>query len=316
MTEPNENINLWKPATGKQIIANPKKFRKKTWGLLEVLNSFIILICAQLLMSLVFVVVTLTDAVRKGVDLSDTKAQNDLVQGLLSSGPVLALSAISMYLIWYLMMWYSTKYRGHKSFFKDFWLKVNWKTDIWIGAIVAIVLTAVELGVFALLGNLGIDLSSTDNGAVFTEQKGVWLIILAFFVVPILGPFMEEMFFRGFLMQALIKNFRRGNVHEPRSAFGLWVLNTNAHVFNGYLVFRNWCYKHKYILAAILSSLAFGLMHFQGHGDAGDWILVAATGTIGLTFALIALKTRRLGIGIFGHIFFNSISVLSVFLLR
>lgn len=316
MTEANENINLWQPPSGNQVIANPKKFKKKTWGLLEVLNSIILLVCAQLALSLVFVIVAIMNSVRSGVDLNNVKAQEELTQSLLSSGPVLALSSITMYAIWLFMMWYSTRYRGHKSFFKDFWLKINWKTDIWIGALVAIVLTGVELGVFALLDNAGVDLSSTDNGAVFTQQKGIWLVILAFFVVPILGPFMEEMFFRGFLMQALIKNFRRGNVHEPRSAFGLWVLNTNAHVFNGYLVFRNWCYKHKYILAAILSSLAFGLMHFQGHGDAGDWILVAATGTIGLTFALITLKTRRLGIAIFGHIFFNSISVISVFLLH
>lgn len=303
-------INIWNQA-GDVKAAKRLNAKRKRWGLIEVLNSVIMLVVFSILITFVFLFAELANVIgTAGFDPENTdKITTDVTTSLASNGPMIFISSIGMYAIWVFMMWYSTYKRGLKSFAKDFWVKVNWKNDIWIGALVAAGLTAVSQAIALTFVGLGFDLSGSDNAAIFFQQKGVWFILLTFIMVPILGPIAEELFFRGFLLQGLIRHFRRGNVSGPRSSFGSSIQRNMTPVFNGYISFRNWCYKQKYNLAIVLSSLAFGLMHFQGVNNFGNWFVVGITGLIGFVFALIAVRTKRLGISIFGHIFFNSISV-------
>lgn len=303
-------INIWNQA-GKVKAAQKVQARNKRWGLLEVLNSVIMLVVFTLIITFAFLFYELANILgTTGVETSDIdQITNDVTKKLASSGPMIFVSSVGMYGIWIFMMWYSTYKRGLKSFAKDFWLKINWKTDVALGALVAIVLSAVSQGIALTLGALGFDLSGSDNSSVFFTQSGLWFVLLTFFMVPILGPISEELFFRGFLLQGLIRHFRRGNVSGPKSSFGASIQRNYSPLFNAYISFRHWCYKQKYNLSIILSSLAFGLMHFQGVNNFGNWLVVGITGMIGLVFAIITVRYRRLGIGIFGHIFFNSISV-------
>lgn len=303
-----EQINIW----GKRPNGDSKpylKSTKKRWGLIEVLNSVVILICLQIVFSLYLIVKSLRDSIGEGIDANDINALTAAAAKTATDGPNLFISSVLMYVAWMFMMWYSSAKRGHKSWARDFWIKFNFKKDIAIGAGLAAVLTGVQMVLGMVLKATGVDLSGSDNAAVILNQKGIWFFIMTFGVACLIGPIMEESFFRGFLFQGLIRHFRRGNVDRPRSAFGATVLNNFAPLFNGYLTFRNCCYKHKYIISAIISSAFFGLMHFQGVNNFGNWYVVVITGSLGFIFALCALKFRRLGPGIFGHIFFNTFSV-------
>lgn len=309
MSEQNQDqINIW----GNRPSGNSKpylKSTKKRWGLIEVFNSVVILICLQIIFSLYLILKSVRDSIGAGIDANDINALTAAAAASATDGPNLFISSVLMYVAWVFMMWYSSAKRGHKSWAKDFWMKFNFKKDILIGAVLAAVLTGVQLGLGIVLKATGIDLTGSDNAAVILNQKGIWFFIMTFGVACFIGPIMEESFFRGFLFQGLIRHFRRGNVDRPRSAFGATILNNFAPIFNGYLAFRNWCYKHKYIISAIISSALFGLMHYQGVNNFGNWYVVALTGSLGFVFALCALKFRRLGPGIFGHIFFNTFSV-------
>jgi len=57
------------------------------------------------------------------------------------------------------------------------------------------------------------------------------------------------------------------------------------------------------------------LMHFQGVGTFGQWYVVIVTGTLGLVFGIAAVKFKRIGPGIFAHMFYNGATLLlAVFL--
>lgn len=298
----NENIdNIWdskanpNPAPKKKI-----KKKKYTWGMAEVLISIIGLIVLQIAMALVLIVTVVAEQASKGAtDAEYFEAANKAIMN-----PVfIIISSVGMYLCWITMMWYSTRFRGRKSWFKDFWLKFK-KVDILIGLGMAVLGFIIVQGIATLFGALGVDMSKANNTEAFTSQTGIWKYVLFIGMVSLVGPVMEELFFRGFLMQALIKHFRRGNISSPRGGFSAWVQENSARTFYLYIEFRRLCYKYKYAISAVLSSAFFGLMHFQGT-SLGEWVVVIATGTLGLAFAIVTIKTRRLGPAIFGHVLYN-----------
>lgn len=308
-------INIWNQA-GEIKAAKKLTPKRKRWGLLEVLNSVIMLVVFTVIITLGFLFAELANVIGAvGVENEDIdKITTDVTTSLATNGPMIFVSSVGMYAIWVFMMWFSTYKRGLKSFAKDFWLKIDWRNDIWMGAVVAGVLHAIAQAVSYTAVGLGFDLTGSDNSSIFFTQNGIWLVLLAFVMVPILGPIAEELFFRGFLLQGLIRHFRRGLVSGPRSSFGASIQRNFSPLFNGYISFRHWCYKHKYSISIVLSSIAFGFMHFQGVNNFGNWFVVGLTGFIGFVFAVIAVRTKRLGISIFGHIFFNSISVAMAFM--
>jgi membrane protease YdiL (CAAX protease family) len=285
---------------------------KKEWGLFEVLNSFLISVCLQVVIVMaVFFDVLYGSVGRGGEGTSEAELTKALEDSVLQPHMIL-ISSFALYVPWVFMMWYSTRYRGRKSFAKDFWVRIKW-IDAPLGLLVAIVLTTAVQGISMGLTALGIDLSTVDNTGPFRNHEFIWQLILFVGLAGILGPIMEELFFRGFLLQALIRHFNRGDVHEPRSQFGLTIQRNQAWLFNTYLSFRNWGYRYQYALSAVISSIIFGFAHFAYSENmtpeqlTGAFIIVGITGMLGLVFAFLTLKTKRIGINMFGHIFYNSI---------
>lgn len=300
-----ENLQaLWRqPAPVDPRIVYPKK--KARWGLVEVFNSIVILICLQLAMALVILFDVLRQMVPSGVEKVDEIAILEKLNESLLSPQSIIISSALMYFAWIFMMWYSTRFRGHKSWAKDFWLQIKLK-DIPLGLGLGLGMVIVVQGVSMGLSALGVDMSTADNTKVFQNNGFLWELFFMIGLAGMIGPVMEELFFRGFLMQGLIRHYRRGNVQGPRSMFGVAVQKNSAGLFNAYIATRNWGYRHKYVLSALISSAIFGLMHFQGTNTLGSWLIVVITGSLGLVFATVAIKTRRLGINIFGHIFYNT----------
>lgn len=303
--------NLWT----QQAAVPPEQLfprQKKEWGLFEVVNSFLISMCLQIVIVLIIFTDVLYGSVgRGGEGMSEVELTKALENSILQPHMII-LSSFALYLPWVFMMWYSTRYRGRKSFAKDFGVRVKW-IDLPVGLLIAIVLAALVQGISLGLDALGVDMSAVDNTAPFRNQDFVWQLILFVGLAGIVGPIMEELFFRGFLLQAFIRHFNNGNVDKPKSPFGLSIQRHQVGLFNAYLNFRNWGYRHQYTLSIIITSLIFGFAHFPYQEDMtstqtiGAFIIVGITGLLGLVFAIIAVKTKRIGINMFAHIFYNSI---------
>lgn len=299
---------LW----GRNGIKKPKPPRKKRvrWGLPEVFASILILLVFQLIVTTVSIGYFVAQIVRENSGaLNPDQISSELVSRVSSSGPIIFFSTVLMYVAWQGTMWYASKFRGHKSWAKDFWVRFH-KHDWWKGLLLALSLFLALNGITAGLQALGVDMQGADNSSLFFNIKGPWFYIIGFFMVPILGPICEELFFRGFLMQGIIRWLRKGNNRAPKTAFGNWWVDNYAIVYNTYDRFRKFAYHHMYTIAIIMSSALFGLMHFQGGDSFGKWLVVIITGLLGMTFAIIAVKTRRLGIVIFGHVFYNSMTMI------
>lgn len=301
----------------KQPPVNPRNLfpkKKARWGLIEVVNSLIILFVSQVAFAVGLMVYTVYNNLAAGIE--DQSIIMEAVLAAATTPTAIVASSVLMYASWVFMMWYSTRFRGYRSFAKDFWLRFKSK-DILLGIGAGAVLFGLVQGVSYLLTVMGADLTGTDNTQVFQGHGPVWGAILLIGLVGIIGPTMEELFFRGFLMQALIRHFRRGNISGPRGTFSYKVQTWNAPIFNAYLGIRNWGYKHKYSISVVISSFIFGMMHFTGFQDGnifGPILIVLITGSLGAAFALLTLKTRRLAPAIFGHITYNSIVAIIILL--
>jgi len=302
--------NLW---TQEAPIPPQQLFPKvrKEWGLFEVVNSFLISVCLQVVIVMFVMFDVLYGSIGRGWEGTSEAEITKALEDSILQPHMIIISSFALYIPWLFMMWYSTHYRGRKSFKKDFWVNVKW-IDIPLGLLTALVLVALVQGISMGLEALGLDLSSVDNTAPFRNQDFIWQLVLFIGLAGIVGPIMEELFFRGFLLQAFIRHFNRGDVHEPRSPFGLNIQRHQAWLFNSYLNFRNWGYKHQYTLSVIITSLIFGFAHFQWKENMtpeqllGSFVIVGITGLLGLAFALITIKTKRIGINMFAHIFYNS----------
>lgn len=283
------------------IVENSKRFAKvqpemggvaakKGWGLGSFALVFLVFIAVQVIVS---IAVLIPIVLNSGPNLDATK--------LTSSAGLIIVSSLSMYATWVGGMAIVSRVRGKKSFKKDFWLQFK-KFDVFIGLGIAVGLVLlVALSGWFFGDVLKLDLTAADNGKIFTSFSGFELIIVAFGIASVLGPIMEELFFRGFLFQAVRNSI---NIHLKRVS--------EESEGGATLAFAKWMQKKQYWFAIIISSIVFGFMHIQatGVGTFGWWYLLVATGTLGLVFGIIAAKTKRIGIGIFGHVFYNSITLL------
>lgn len=283
---------------------------KKNWGIRHIIYSFVGFIGIQILVAVGLIFVLVASTPNPQTLLDSTKLSEGLAT-LLTNPVVLLVSQFSLYLTWLAFIAFVSRFRGLRSFAKDFWLKFRWY-DAPLGLLIA---SALFLVINVLIPwyvdkFTNWNLAGADNASQLTGETGPWFFIISLGVVGIAGPFFEELYFRGFIMQGIIKHFRKGLGTTPTSRLGLNVYKNHFAIYNAYLKTKHWAYKYKYVIAVVVSSVLFGLMHFQGVETFGQIWVVFATGSIGLVLALIALRTRRLGLGIFIHIFFNSLGVL------
>lgn len=147
-----------------------------------------------------------------------------------------------------------------------------------------------HVGLSALLGValfLGLQLVATLVGKIFSEPitssdtstnvtsgTGILGAIALFFIVPILAPFVEEMLFRGVVLNGL-------------SLGGM-----------------------KNITAIIISSFFFSIVHFQGFSTPTDVFILIWIGFMAICQAVIFLKTKSIYNTIAIHIAYNSITVI------
>ena len=153
----------------------------------------------------------------------------------------------------------------------DFGLGVR-PSDIWAGLLAA-------LACFFVVGVVGNAFTGTrfhgSNTKIITAQQGNTVgVAIVTVVVAIGAPFFEELFFRGFLRQAL--STRIGMAAIPAQA------------------------------------ACFGLAHYQFGLGLGNVSVVTATAAMGVVLGYTAYLTKRLGAGMIAHGLFNFVVTLTI----
>ena len=111
------------------------------------------------------------------------------------------------------------------------------------------------------------------------SSHGGGFIVIAIATV-VFAPAMEELFFRGLLLKALVRLFTPLQSAGGRRTAGV-------------------------VLAVILDGLLFGLAH-------GEWVQLAGLAAFGLILAAISYRTGRLGMNMVAHASFNLVAIVAV----
>ncbi len=149
--------------------------------------------------------------------------------------------------------------------------------DVLIGPIVGVIAQVGLVSLIALLlaPFVGHPDVSQEATDLLRKAHGAGLAGLAVFVI-IGAPFVEELFFRGLLLRGLRRRM-------PDA------------------------------VAISVSSLLFGLAHFQDV-SAGGLVLVTSLFAFGVVLAILAVRSGRLGPGIWAHATFNAFTVVALVL--
>ncbi len=168
----------------------------------------------------------------------------------------------------------SSRIVGTKNIIKDFGFKVKVATDLPIGLFVGLA-SQVVFGWLIYYPFERLDKSLSTSLSKPANQlaggvHGIDAVIIAIFLT-IFAPIVEELFFRGLLLnsfQTIFKNVKR--------------------------------FELSY--SAIFTGVFFGLAH-------GEWLQLPGLVLFGILLSAMKLKTKRLGMSIFAHIAFNAVSV-------
>lgn len=257
----------------------------RPWGLRNFAYSFVAFLGLQTLLVLIATFVLVAQAADPTSLLTNSQDVSDSILKLAQTPGGLVVAGLSMYVVWLGYMWWATRYRGARSWAKDFglWFK---KRDILIGLVAAGALFGLENAISALIQALvpNADYSGMDNGAAFTSQSALAFFLVSLTIAGIIGPICEELYFRGFLLTGIQRWFGR---YAPRVT-GRWAS----------------------VIAIAVSSIVFGSLHFQGVSTLGQILVVFYAGGIGVVLAILRVKFKRLGPSIVAHIAFNTLSLL------
>ena len=166
-------------------------------------------------------------------------------------------------------------FKGQRSLVKDFGLSFK-PIDLLWGVLggIAALVASVTISVLWTLLN---DESAPSNTEFLPDRPGVLTGLAVFVLVALLTPVAEELFFRGLMLRAL---GRRWNL----------------------------------TVGVIVSSVVFGLFHFQGDSLLDGLAIVIVTAAFGAVFAGLTVLVRgRLGPAIVAHVVVNATAVLVTF---
>lgn len=310
------SVGLWGPPgpqrTEGLALRAPRKH--KAWGLVDVGWALVALVGAQVLLIPLLVVLALA---QYDISLNDPDvAQHltDAVTKVAVTGPGLVLALVTQWLAFAGVPALTTYRKGHRSLAKDFgfWFK---RTDPVYALGLAVVLQLLMAGISVALHHTSLNLSGADNTTMVTDRSGPMLVVMVASAV-IGAPLTEELFFRGLLLRSFLRSFARLDLAP--------LLPGVTDRFHDETTGSASSRRVAVVISALLSAVIFGMMHFQTGGSdgtpaavtAGTWVVVGQTGLLGLVLAVVAIRTRRIGLTICTHMYFNAASIALVFLTR
>ncbi|QEO13678.1 CPBP family intramembrane metalloprotease [Agromyces intestinalis] len=167
---------------------------------------------------------------------------------------------------------------GTRSFALDLGLRFRWIDLLWgigVGCLVRGVAALIEFAVWGRISGSGV--------AFGFDPTWAWFTLL---VAPVLvGPFVEEVFFRGLVQRAVTDRTRAGGA-GPRTAAAIGIVTT---------------------------ALVFALLHVLDAPSPGTALVLGLSAlTIGLGCGILAALTGRLGGAIIAHAVSNGLLVLLI----
>lgn len=136
---------------------------------------------------------------------------------------------------------------------KNFSIK-TFLIGVGIGVLLFISLQIVSI----ILNYFNLSAESSNTSVELNSLPGLYRLLTLLLFVPIIVPFVEELFFRGYVLNFI----RLGRGSEKKAT----------------------------ITAVILSTLYFSLLHFQGLSSLTDVFILIWTGLIGLINAFLVIK--------------------------
>jgi membrane protease YdiL (CAAX protease family) len=177
--------------------------------------------------------------------------------------------------------WLASRTQGTRRFFSDLGVRFRWIDLVGIGIGVAgqYVIGLLYEPFKHDIHNFNQTFNAPSQKLTGASHGGGFIIIALATVVFV--PFMEELFFRGLLLKAIVRLCTPAAAGAGR-ARGAGV-----------------------VLAVILDGLVFGVAH-------GEWIQLAGLALFGVTLAAVSYRTGRLGMNIVAHGTFNLVAVVSI----
>jgi membrane protease YdiL (CAAX protease family) len=168
---------------------------------------------------------------------------------------------------------------GTGSLRRDYGLALEWPRDVGLGVVIGILGQAVVYGIIGAVWIFHRKIDLGEQSADLAKNSHGWQFALLAVFVVVGAPVVEELFFRGLLLRALMR----------------WMPAWGA---------------------VAISGACFGLLH-AGTGDAaGTLALILALAAFGAMLAVAAVRTRRLGPAIVAHMVFNAVSMVQIFIGR
>lgn len=222
--------------------------------------------------------------------LDPTASPEELTEalaGLATSGPFLLASVLTLWIGLVGAPVWATWRKGQRSLAKDF--KFTWRPliDIPLGIAFAALFRLIEVGLSAAATAVGVDLSDADNASFLAsdDRALVWTVLLLA-SAAIGAPIVEELFFRGLMLQSLLKT----------RWVSTWAL---GRVRLGTLA------------AIVISGVTFGVLHTTAFSGGGLY-LIAFTSALGMAFAAMVVLTKRQGMNLVAHGVFNGVAVVAL----
>lgn len=319
-----ETVKANPPAaiTPQPVIAEPAKPSKRTakakhsepkdyWGGTAMLTSAVVFLTTQVIATIIVIAYILFGNMEVLAELQ-VNADTETIESLIANSPwLLIFTQLISYAAWIGCMWWVTRYRsgvqtGIKfwtAFKKNFWLTTFKPVDIAYGVGIAAVMVGLQFAVLNWLPKVfpSMDVESAGNTSIFTNLDGIWFYVIAFGIGGLLGPICEELFFRGFLLRGFSNHFSYKNTGRNMDVLEEGLGEKALELRSMVISYRGFTHKYRYILSGIITSIIFGLMHFQG-----NWITVAFTGLLGGVMAAATLKLNRLYPALIAHVLYNT----------
>jgi uncharacterized protein len=172
--------------------------------------------------------------------------------------------------------WLASRTQGTHHFFRD--LGVRFRVIDLLGILIGVggqILVAIMYAPF----QHDIKNFNGPSQRLTGASHGAGFVIIAIATV-LLAPAMEELFFRGLLLKALVRLFTKLGAAGGARIAGV-------------------------ILAVIVDGLLFGLAH-------GEWIQLAGLATFGAILAAVSYRTGRLGMNMVAHASFNLVAIIAI----
>ena len=155
----------------------------------------------------------------------------------------------------------------------------QWKT-VMFGAFAGVFMLVLLQCVAILLKSMGVSLASSNTSASIGQLDGFWRYFIMLLVAPIVVPFVEEVFFRGYTMGFVQDSFS----DKKKGA----------------------------VVGLIVSSVAFGLAHTQGFSTVSDFFVIAWSTVMGLVTGLFLWRTDSIYPSYALHVTYNLLTVVLI----